>query len=648
MSLLSAAAVVQERKEEEEDDVVKLLNRVESSSVASSRRWDKLFCEISSLSCRGDVLSSCRAVECAVDELVRLQRETVFSSLASLTQPHCDERDFVDEVVSGVDSGLDEWTWFQDDISGAPLSTSGVQKARQEELEVLESMGWLIRVPRDSLPNKTRVITTRWVDVNKGDHVTPKLRSRFVARELKMGGSSGPDIFAATPPPDSFRFLVSLCATDINPRPSERLRLSFLDVSRAHFWAKASRLVHIELPPEDAQCGTHVGQLLRSMYGLRTAASDWEREVRRVLCDVLGFSAGSSSPALFFHEGRNIRVSVHGDDFTVLSTQVEGDLLFEQLTQHWTLKNRGMLGVTCQEIDVLNRIITIRRDGGFDIEADPRHVALMLRSLSLEGDGIKSLSAPSARESDEDLEKICGPQVPLSPVEITAFRSITMRAAYMSQDRMDVQFAVKDLAKQMHNPTNWSWHRLKHLGRYLVGRPRAVLEFLPQKSQSMLLCEVDADYAGDRSSRKSTSGGLILHGRHLLKSWSSNQSVIALSSGESELYALVKGFSWSLGCQSMCKDFGVSLGLKIGTDSSAAKALTERKGLGKAKHINTSFLWIQEALFLKRVDCLFKLRGEENRADLFTKPLIKAKSDPFLVKLGLVFPSGSSKLALKV
>jgi len=98
----------------------------------------------------------------------------------------------------------------------------------------------------------------------------------------------------------------------------------------------------------------------------------------------------------------------------------------------------------------------------------------------------------------------------------------------------------------------------------------------------------------------------------------------------------------------MCKDFGVSLGLKIGTDSSAAKALTERKGLGKAKHINTSFLWIQEALFLKRVDCLFKLRGEENRADLFTKPLIKAKSDPFLVKLGLVFPSGSSKLALKV
>ena len=124
--------------------------------------------------------------------------------------------------------------------------------------------------------------------------------------------------------------------------------------------------------------------------------------------------------------------------------------------------------------------------------------------------------------------------------------------------------------------------------------------------------------------------------------------MIALSSGESELYALVKGFSWSLGCQSMCLDFGVKLGLRIGTDSSAAKSLVERKGLGKAKHINTSFLWIQEALFLKRVDELMKVKGEENRADLFTKPLIKTKSDPFLERLGVVFPLGKSKLALKV
>ena len=614
-----------------------------SLSLQSSLSLTLSSIEVSSLLCQGELLTTSRAVEDAVDRLIDVQRNVVFRELSALSQPHCDEVDFQDELSKVVD----DWSWYVDDVSGHALEKSGVEKARKEELDILDSMGWIDRVPKSELDYNTKIISTRWVDVNKGDSTTPRYRSRFVARELKLNSSSGPEIFAATPTPDSFRFLVSLAATNINFDPAKRLRLSFLDVSRAHFWAKASRLVHIALPPEDELCDTHVGRLNRSMYGLRTAASDWEREVRRVLVDVLGFAAGGSSPALFFHEERNIRVSVHGDDFTILSSESEGNLLFEQLTSHWTLKNRGMLGVTCNEIDVLNRIIAIRPDGGFDIEADPRHVALMLRSLGLEGES-KSLSAPAERESDDDLEKKLGPQVPLGSEETTQFRSITMRAAYMSMDRVDIQFAVKDLAKQMHSPTNWSWHRLKHLGRYLLGRPRAVLQFLPQKFHSHLLCEVDADYAGDRSSRKSTSGGLISYGSHLLKSWSSNQAVIALSSGESELYALVKGFSWSLGCQSMCLDFGVKLGLRVATDSSAAKSLVERKGLGKAKHINTSFLWVQEALFLRRIDELIKVKGDLNRADIFTKPLIKAKSDPFLDRLGFVFPAGQSKLALKV
>ena len=36
-----------------------------------------------------------------------------------------------------------------------------------------------------------KVISTRWVDVNKGDEDRPKYRSRFVARELKPRLSSG-------------------------------------------------------------------------------------------------------------------------------------------------------------------------------------------------------------------------------------------------------------------------------------------------------------------------------------------------------------------------------------------------------------------------------------------------------------------------
>ena len=61
-----------------------------------------------------------------------------------------------------------------------------------------------------------------------------------------------------------------------------------------------------------------MGLLLKSFYGTRDAASNWEAEVRRVMCSVLGFRVGKTSPCIFFHKERELRCSVHGDDFAVL------------------------------------------------------------------------------------------------------------------------------------------------------------------------------------------------------------------------------------------------------------------------------------------------------------------------------------------
>ena len=49
-----------------------------------------------------------------------------------------------------------------------------------------------------------------------------------------------------------------------------------------------------------------------------------------------------------------------------------------------------------------------------------------------------------------------------------------------------------------------------------------------------------------------------MHGRHCIKSWSSNQAVIALSSGEAEFYAMIKGASELLGVISLAQDLTVS------------------------------------------------------------------------------------------
>ena len=86
--------------------------------------------------------------------------------------------------------------------------------------------------------------------------------------------------------------------------------------------------------------------------------------------------------------------------------------------------------------------------------------------------------------------------------------------------------------------------------------PRAVQVFVWQNDPGELVTYVDSDWAGDKASRKSTSGGMVFRGHHLIKSWSTNQQVIALSSGEAELHALTKGAAQTLGIVSMARDMG--------------------------------------------------------------------------------------------
>ena len=83
-------------------------------------------------------------------------------------------------------------------------------------------------------------------------------------------------------------------------------------------------------------------------------------------------------------------------------------------------------------------------------------------------------------------------------------------------------------------------------------------------------------------------------GSHLVKSWSSTQSVVALSSGEAEYYGMVKGASVELGLQSVLKDFNIDCGITLKSDASAAIAISNRRGLGKVRHIEVCQLWLQD------------------------------------------------------
>ena len=112
-----------------------------------------------------------------------------------------------------------------------------------------------------------------------------------------------------------------------------------------------------------------------------------------------------------------------------------------------------------------------------------------------------------------------------------------------------------------------------------------------------------------------------MHGDHLLKSWSSTQSVVALSSGEIEFYGLVKGASEALGIKSVLGDWGKQVDITLYTDSSAAKGIAGRVGLSKrTRHIAVHHLWVQERVENGDIS-LKKVSGEKNPSDAATKYL---------------------------
>ena len=108
-------------------------------------------------------------------------------------------------------------------------------------------------------------------------------------------------------------------------------------------------------------------------------------------------------------------------------------------------------------------------------------------------------------------------------------------------------------------------------------------------------------------------------GNHLLTHWSRTQSSIALSSGEAELNAMLKG-----GCESLClrnllKEVGVDADIEMFGDSSASYGTLHRIGAGKMKHLHTKQLWLQE-----RVQCgdvhIYKVDRSQNWSDALTHP----------------------------
>ena len=187
---------------------------------------------------------------------------------------------------------------------------------------------------------------------------------------------------------------------------------------------------------------------------------------------------------------------------------------------------------------------------GLTYEADPRQHEKLIAELGLEG--AKPVSTPVVRPSPAALSE----DQELNAKKVTHFRGLAARSNYLAADRPDCAFLAKEICRWMSAPTELGLQSLQRLARYLVGRPRLVWHYNWQDTRHFDVYS-DTDWAGCPKTRKSTTGGCVMLGTHLIKSWSSTQPSIALSSGEAEVVGVTRACATVLGFRSLLSDLGM-------------------------------------------------------------------------------------------
>ena len=213
-----------------------------------------------------------------------------------------------------------------------------------------------------------------------------------------------------------------------------------------------------------------------------------------------------------------------------------------------------------------------------------------------------------------------------------------MPAAYLSSDRPELLFPVKELTRGFADPKSREVAVLKRIARYLKRAPKLVQSFPWQRMPTKIEVYSDSDFAGDKRSRKSTTGVCIMFGSHCITTRCKQQSVIALSSGEAELYAGVLACSMGIGLRQMYEDFGIEVKVHVLMDSTAGISMMKRVGLGTVKHVATAYLWVQEKVASGEIE-LPKVDTLSNLADLMTKGLAEQPMRFLLGRMGFYDPA---------
>ena len=191
----------------------------------------------------------------------------------------------------------------------------------------------------------------------------------------------------------------------------------------------------------------------------------------------------------------------------------------------------------------------------------------------------------------------------------------------------------------MHAPTIAHLQTVKCIIRYLKGSVgRGIL--MQNNGHTQVMGYTDADWVGNSSDRKSTTGFCTFVGGNLVTWKSKKQNVVARSSAEAEDRAMASTACELIWLKGLLSDLGFSHSqpMSMFCDNQAAMHIAFNPVFHeRTKHIEVDYHYIRAQVQSKVIDTHYT-RSHDQLADIFTKALHATLFQRILSKLGSLNP----------
>ena len=504
--------------------------------------------------------------------------------------------------------------WY-DELTGEELEEQQVMDGMQAERNSLGSFHTFdeVDVSEGDKPGAV-VIPSRWVLTKKSP---VRVKGRVVVQQVNTGSLM--DTFAASPTSMAQRIIVQ--------RALERgWSLVPGDVATAFLHAPLPEDMCILVKPPATEKSGCLWRLRKALYGLRVAPRLWQEWFAKT-AKSHGFRRLLADAQLYEHEATGALMMVFADDILLAVKDTDTERVKADLDAEMKIRWGEVVGEQ-QWTRYLGREWRRVQDG-YEVRIPECYWTATLARAGLQH--CKPVMTPG--ESGTVHEDPDAPQ--LDKQQHSLYRTLVGRLMWTLAERPDLAFVSKELARKVQAPTTQDWQRLKRLLRY-AQRTKSWTLFLGQGfcgGDNEVSVLTDASWASS-AGRKSTSGGTIFFGGVLLQTWSRTQSVVALSSCEAEFLAVGTAVQEGALVQHVLAELGVTAKLRVYCDSSSARQLANKRGVGRLKHMQIRELFVQEEVRAGRLE-LAAISSVDNLADLLTKAFTRTRHDELCRLIGL-------------